>query len=131
MFWHRNTGEVYVKDVKVGGAAAAAGVQPDRKEIRKTLICGTLICRWKGTTVLTIQNLRSIIHHVNGQPIKGMDTRKVRDQILGVCVCVCVYVCVIFGLCVSVYTSTQACMRVCSHVKSSPMFVMQVMYLML
>jgi len=45
-------------------------------------------------------------------------------------VCV-VCVCVIFGLCVSVYTSTQACMRVCSHVKSTPMFVMQAMYLML
>jgi hypothetical protein len=43
VFWHRNSGEVYVKDVKVGGAAAAAGVQPDRKEIRKILMCGTVI----------------------------------------------------------------------------------------
>ena len=32
-----------------------------------------------------------------------------------VCVCVCVCACVIFGLCVSVYTSTHACMRVCSR----------------
>jgi C-terminal processing protease CtpA/Prc len=47
-------GEVLVKDVKVGGAAAAAGVQPN-----------------------------SIIHSVNGHTVLGMDTRQVRDQILG------------------------------------------------
>ena len=47
-------GEVIVKDVKIGGAAAAAGVQPN-----------------------------SIIHSVNGQMVSGMDVRQVRDQILG------------------------------------------------
>jgi hypothetical protein len=47
-------GEVVVKDVKVGGAAATAGVQPG-----------------------------SVIHSVNGQLVTGMDTRQVRDQILG------------------------------------------------
>lgn len=47
-------GDVVVKDVKVGGAAATAGVQPG-----------------------------SVIHSVNGQMVTGMDTRQVRDQILG------------------------------------------------
>ena len=47
-------GEVLVRDVKVGGTAAIAGVRPG-----------------------------SIIHSVNGQAVLGMDTRQVRDQILG------------------------------------------------
>jgi S1-C subfamily serine protease len=47
-------GEVLVRDVKLGGSAAIAGVRPG-----------------------------SIIHSVNGQAVLGMDTRQVRDQILG------------------------------------------------
>ena len=38
MLWHRNTGEVFVKDVKAGGAAEAAGVQPGRKEDDSQLV---------------------------------------------------------------------------------------------
>ncbi len=84
MLWHRNTGEVFVKDVKAGGAAEAAGVQPGRKvdNFERVVLW---FCTWKVTTVLTIQNFCSIIHRINGQPMLGMDTRQVRDQILGVC----------------------------------------------